>query len=374
MNPDAARNEATPGDEPERVELGAVPPSAHVDVSAVIALMDDCPELEDIIRQYSAEFRDRGVAFEFVLVLDGLGERRTAETRARLPAGAPVRLVIFNQPFGPERALATGYREARGGFVVSLPSYMQLDPGDIHRVLDALSGDYDLVAGWRVPRVDPWTNRLQSWIYNRLMSSFTGVDLHDLNCGLTGMRRHVIDEVLVEGNVSRFLPVLAHRQGFRVGEVRVRHLREKGRAGFFGLGVYVRRVLDVVALLFITRFTRKPLRFFGVAGGLCVLLGVAICGYLGFDYMLGLSVVGDPRNRASLVIGVALIVLGVNIFSIGLVGEIIIFTNARHVRDYTLERELGPGLPPASEGRAAPPREAAPAAGDRATSTSGGEE
>lgn len=321
----------------------------EVDVSAVIAIMDDCPELEEIIRQYSAEFRDRGASFEFVLVIDGIGEQRAARVKERIPSGVRVRVLQFNQPFGSERALATGFREARGRMVTSLPSYMQLDPGDIHKVIDALEGDYDLVAGWRVPRVDPWTNRLQSWLYNRLMSSFTGVQLHDLNCGLTGMRRKIVDEVLIEGDVSRFLPVLAHRQGFRVGEVRVRHLREKGRSGFFGLGVYVRRVLDVVALLFITRFTRKPLRFFGVAGGLCVLAGLAICAYLGIDYMLGLSVVGDPRNRASLVIGVALIVLGVQIFAIGLVGEIIIFTNARNVRDYTLHQERGPGLPPADE-------------------------
>ncbi|MCB9899187.1 MAG: hypothetical protein H6825_14375, partial [Planctomycetes bacterium] len=148
-------------------------------------------------------------------------------------------------------------------------------------------------------------------------------------------------------NVSRFLPVLAHRAGFKVGEVRVRHLREKGRQGFFGLGVYVRRVLDVIALLFITRFTRKPLRFFGMAGGLCTVTGLAIVAFLLFDYLFNLTEQGgDPRNRASLVIGMSLIVLGVQIFALGLVGEIIIFTNAHNVRDYAVDRELGPGLPP----------------------------
>ncbi len=319
--------------------------SRPVDVSAVLALSDDCPELEDIIRQYGAEFADRGFEHEFVLVLDGLGDQRTARLKQRIPPGAPVRMLHFNQPFGEERALACGYRESRGRFVVSLPGYLQLDPGDIHLVLDALDQRFDLVAGWRVPRVDPVANRFQSWLYNRGMSAFTGVQLHDLNCGLTGMRRCIIDEVLVEGNASRFLPVLAHRQGFRVGEVRVRHLRERGRQGFFGLGVYVRRLLDVVALLFLTRFTRKPLRFFGMAGGLCALAGLCICGYLYLDDHYGWSQLGDLRNRASLVYGVALIVTGIIIFSNGLVAEIIIFTNARNVKDYTLERELPPGLP-----------------------------
>jgi dolichol-phosphate mannosyltransferase len=317
-----------------------------VDVSAILALSDDCPELEEIIRQYSAEFADRGMTHEFVIVLDGIGEQRTARIKARIPEGAPVRLLHFNQRFGEERTLASGYREAHGRLMVSLPPYLQLDPGDIHLVLDALERHYDLVIGWRVPRVDPWINRLQSWAYNRAMSLFTGVDLHDLNCGLVGMRRVIVDDVLVEGNVSRFLPVLAHRQGFRVGEVRVRHLRERGRQGFFGLGVYVRRILDVVGLLFLTRFTRKPLRFFGMAGGLSVLAGLVICGYLLLDYIYGWSHVGDPRNRASLVFGVALLVMGVMVFSLGLVAEIIIFTTARNVREYTVDRELGPGLPP----------------------------
>ena len=315
----------------------------RVDISAVVAILDDCPELSEIIRQYGREFDDRGATWEFVLVLDGIGEERTQLVRESIPAGAPVRLAQFNQPFGEERALAVGYRTALGDSIVSLPSYMQLDPGDIHHVLDALAGGYDLVAGWRVPRVDPVMNRAQSWLYNRAMSALTGVRLHDLNCGLTGMRRCVVDEVLVEGNVSRFLPVLAHRQGFKVGEVRVRHLREKGRSGFFGLGVYVRRVLDVVALLFITRFTRKPLRFFGMAGGLCVLAGLAICAYLGLDYVLELTNQSDPRNRAALVVGMSLIVLGVQIFALGLVGEIIIFTSAHNVRDYSVEQERAPG-------------------------------
>jgi hypothetical protein len=323
------------------------------DISAVIAVMEESPELPEIIRQYGREFDDRGATWEFVLVLDGLGEELTRSLKASLPEDAPVRLAHFNQPFGEERALAVGFRTALGEKILSLPSYMQLDPGDVHHVLDALGSGYDLVAGWRVPRVDPMTNRFQSWLYNRAMSAMTGVRLHDLNCGLTGLRRSVIEEVLVEGNVSRFLPVLAHRSGFKVGEVRVRHLREKGRSGFFGLGVYVRRVLDVVALLFITRFTRKPLRFFGMAGGLCVLAGLAVCGYLGLDYVFELTPQSDPRNRAALVVGMSLIVLGVQIFALGLVGEIIIFTSADNVRDYTVEQERMPGL---IDEAAAPPK------------------
>jgi len=336
--------------------------SGAIDLTAVLAISDEVPDLEEILRQYGAEFREHGLAHEWLLVLDGLAEPKVAHLKGRVPRGEPVRFLHFNQAFGEERSLASAYREARGRYVVTLPSYLQLDPGDIHPVLSALENDYDVIVGWRVPRVDPWMNRLQSWAYNRAMSAFTGVPLHDLNCGLVGMRRSIVDEVLVEGNVSRFLPILAHRQGFRVGEVRVRHLRERGRQGFFGVGVYVRRLLDVVALLFITRFTRKPLRFFGAAGGIAVLAGLLLCGYLFLDSELGWSHVGSLRNSTALVFGVALIVIGVQTFSIGLVGEIIIFTTARNTREYTVERELPPGRgvhgPPASP--AAPGAVAAP--------------
>ena len=332
--------------------------SSSPDLTAVLAISDEVPDLEEILRQYGAEFRERGLIHEWLLVIDGLTEPKVARLKSRVPRGEPVRYLHFNQAFGEEHSLSSGYREARGRYVVTLPSYLQLDPGDIHLVLSALTEDYDVVVGWRVPRVDPWMNRLQSWAYNRAMSAFTGVPLHDLNCGLVGMRRPVIDEVLVEGNVSRFLPILAHRQGFRVGEVRVRHLRERGRQGFFGVGVYVRRLLDVVALLFITRFTRKPLRFFGAAGGIAVLAGLLLCAYLVLDAGMGWSHSGSLRNSTALVFGVALIVIGVQTFSIGLVGEIIIFTTARNTREYTVERELPPGLPPYG-----PPGHAPPAAG-----------
>ena len=317
---------------------------SEVDVSAVLVLSDDGPDLEEILRQYGAEFTDRGLAHEFVLVLDGIGAERTESIRARIPEQLPVRLVQFNQSFGEERALASGFAESTGRILLSLPSYMQLDPGDVHLVLDALAADYDLVVGWRVPRVDPWINQLQSWVFNRVMSTMTGVRLHDMNSGLLGMRRDTASDVLAEGNAGRFLPVMAHRKGHRVGEVRVRHLHERGRTGFFGIGVYMRRVLDVVGLLFITRFTRKPLRFFGMAGGLCALLGLAILGYLGLDFWFKWS--GnetDLASRASLLLGAVLFMLGVMIFSMGLVAEILVFLNARNLQEYTIEQEAGPG-------------------------------
>jgi len=156
-----------------------------------------------------------------------------------------------------------------------------------------------------------------------------------LNCYFRAIRREVLEDVAVYGDMYRFLPVIAYRQGYRVVEVQVRHLKEWGTTGFFGLGVYTRRFLDVLAVMFLTKFTLKPLRFFGTVGGAFSLIGVGICVYLavlkfGFHQAIG--------GRPMFLLGVLLIVLGVQILGFGLVGEIIIFSQARNLKEYRIER------------------------------------
>jgi hypothetical protein len=192
----------------------------------------------------------------------------------------------------------------------------------------------------------------------------TGVKFHDLTCLLRAMRRRVFEDVSVQGDMYRFLPVLAHRAGYEVTEVTVRHVKEHGRFMIFGMGVYLRRLLDVAALIFLTRFTRKPLRFFGLAGGLVFLLGLVICGVLLFDHFFG----GEAerlKNQSALILGVLMLVLGVQTFFIGLVAEIIIFTQGRNLKDYRVGRiaegldttSVSPDQTEAQSSRAADPPE-----------------
>jgi hypothetical protein len=145
----------------------------------------------------------------------------------------------------------------------------------------------------------------------------------------------VLDDMHMYGDMYRFLPAIAFRQGFRVAELEVRHLREWGGAGLFGLGVYARRLLDVMGMLFLAKFTLKPLRFFGALGGLLALLGSIVCGDIGFEYLFrGAGI----YNRPLFMVGVLMIVLGVQIIGFGLVGEIIVYTQARNLREYRIER------------------------------------
>lgn len=310
------------------------------DLTVVVPVRSDHVEFEEILEQYGKEFDERGISSEFVFVLDGQSDDLFEDLARRRPENRSVRLIKFNQPFGESIALAAGFKIARGDIVLSLPPYIQTDPKDVHHVLDAIAErGADVVTCWRRPRVDPILNRIQSWVFNLFMRWLTGVRVHDLNCLQRAMRRRVFEEVAVQGDMYRFLPVLAHRAGYEVAEVGVRHVQEHGRFGVFGLGVYLRRTLDIAALLFLTKFTRKPLRFFGLAGGTIFAIGLVICLYLVVEFILG-GGSSDTRlkNRATLILGVLLLVLGAQTFFIGLVAEIIIFTQGRNLKDYKVGR------------------------------------
>ena len=306
-------------------------------VSAVIAVGAKAPELPDVLARYDAELKKRPGEAEFVVVLDGVSDDAFEEAQAARPPDVNVRLVRLNHPFGESIAMAAGFRIARGHVIVTLPSYLQVEPADIHEVLDAVDDGNDLVAGYRMRRVDSRMNRLQSVMFNGIMRLLTGVKLHDMNCPVRAIKRKVLEDISIQGDMVRFLPVMAQRHGFRVGEARVRHLKERGKSGFFGVGVYIRRFLDVINLLFLSKFTRAPLRFFGVAGILSIAIGVLICAWLAVDkiFFEGTAL----RDKVVLVLGVLLIVLGVQTFSIGLVGEIIIFTQAKNLKEYRLFEE-----------------------------------
>ena len=317
--------------------LSAATTAQAPDVSVVMSIGEQVPELKATLERYRAEFERRGKAVEFVVVLDGVSDHVFQDAQAARPVGANVRLVRLNHPFGESIAQLAGFRIARGHVIVTMPPYTQIEPMDVQRVLDALDDGLDLVAGYRHPRTDPRVNRIQSALFNAVMRWFTGVPLHDMNCPLRAMKRKVVEDVHIQGDMVRFLPVLAHRHGFRVGEVQVRHLRERGSSGFFGLGVYARRFLDVIALLFLSKFTRAPLRFFGMAGIVSFLLGFLVCVWLTIDYLFISH--EALRNKVSLLLGVMLMVLGMQVFSIGLVGEIIIFTQAKNLKEYRLYEE-----------------------------------
>ena len=308
-------------------------------VSVVIPVTDSDIDIQALCQGYGDALARDGYSYEIVFVLDGLHGRIVQRFEETVGDDEHVKLVrLQGNGFGESIALSAGVNRANGSLIVNAPQYLQIEPDDIIRVVKALESGADFVATWRNPRVDPWLNRLQSRTFNWLLRFVLGVKFNDLNSSLRGMRRQVLEDVALYGDMYRFLPVLAHRRGFRVVEVKVRHREEKGRRGFYGVGVYLRRLLDILAITFLTRFTQKPLRFFGLLGSMSILIGFALCIR---PLWLKFSVDDTLLDKPIIVLGVTMIAFGVQLIGFGLVGEIIIFTQARSMRDYKIDEAIG---------------------------------
>ncbi|HED66404.1 MAG TPA: glycosyltransferase [Planctomycetes bacterium] len=314
---------------------------ATIDVTVVVPVQSPDAEVREVVEAFGGELQRQGRSWEVIFVFDGvMGPAWEEAQKLRGAYGRRVRSISFKNPFGESVCLSAALERARGTYLVTTPQYVQIDPVELRPMLAALDDGADFVTPWRHPRVDPWPNRIQSWAFNLIIRSIIRMEFHDLNCYVRAIRRDVLADMAVYGEMYRFLPVIAYRQGYRVVEVQVRHLKEWGRTGFFGLGIYTRRFLDVLAVMFLTKFTLKPLRFFGTIGGAFSLVGAAICSWLSYQKLVNHEPVA---GRPLLLLGVLMVMVGVQVLGFGLVGEIIIFSQARNLKEYRVERVFESG-------------------------------
>ncbi len=334
--PPAPPSEAPEQTQGEHAEADYTPAFEMLDVTVVVPVQSPDAEVDQVAQALGDELDREGRSWEVVFVFDGVtGEawKRVQLLHDRL--GSKIKTILFKNPFGESVCLSAAFERSQGRVILTSPQYVQIDPLEVRPMLAAIKEGADFITPWRHPRVDPILNRSQSAFFNWVIRLMIKGPFHDLNCYFRAFRREVLEDISIYGDMYRFLPVMAHRQGFRVEEVRVRHLKEWGKAGFFGLGVYLRRFLDILAVMFLSKFTLKPLRFFGTLGGLFAIVGGAICTYLAYT-----KIFEDEKvaGRPLLLLGVLLIVLGVQITGFGLVGEIIIFSQARNLKEYRIDR------------------------------------
>jgi glycosyltransferase involved in cell wall biosynthesis len=310
-------------------------PALELDVSIVVPVQSAEAEVREVVEALGAELAREKRTYEVIFVFDGVAGRAWEEVqKLRRDFPNKVRTITFKNPFGESVCLSAAVERARGTYLVTSPQYVQVDPVELRQMLAQLDDGADFVTPWRAPRIDPWMNRLQSAAFNLVIRQIIKMDFHDLNCYFRAIKRKVLEDVVVYGDMYRYLPVIAYRQGYRVVEVKVRHLKEWGGTGVVGLGIYTRRFLDILAVTFLTRFTLKPLRFFGTIGGLFGVLGFLVCTHMTIrKFWFDEAISGRPM----LLLGVLLIVLGVQVLGFGLVGEIIIFSQARHLKEYRIE-------------------------------------
>jgi hypothetical protein len=293
-------------------------------------------DLEATLRAYLVALENVPGEKELVAVANGVGaSARDALLPILRTASFPAALLSLHRGSGEGAALHVGVRHSTGDAVVILPPYRQIDETEFARFTEAIrEGKLDYIASWRHPRVGSRTDGALSRLFNSIASDFTSVDLHDVNSSLRAMKRVVLEEVPFHGDLHRFLPMLAVMQGFRVGELPVRHVSERVHKGDYHVGILVRRFLDLLSLFFLVKFTRKPLRFFGLIGTAVFGAGALLLLYLLIERLLGIPL----SDRPLLVLGAILFVLGAQLFSIGLLGELIIFTYGRENPEYAVER------------------------------------
>ena len=297
-------------------------------LSIVVPVFNEAGSLEPLYEEIVAALGSLG-AFEVVFVDDGSTDG-SVSVMERLAAGHDnVRIVRLRRNFGKAAALTHGFAEARGDVIVTMDGDRQDDPAEIPKLLAKLDEGYDLVSGWKQSRQDPVSKTVPSKLFNWSVRKSTGVSLHDFNCGLKAYRGAVTEHVKVYGELHRYIPVLASDLGFRVAEVKVSHRRRTSGTSKYGWRRYARGYLDLLTVLFLGRYRQRPQHLFGGIGTLMVIVGVLVDLYLTIDKFFGHPI----GQRPLLLLGTLLIIVGIQLLSLGLVGELITQARARDKRD-----------------------------------------
>jgi glycosyltransferase involved in cell wall biosynthesis len=288
-------------------------------ISVVVPVHDEERSVALLHEELAAALDPLGTPWEAVFVDDGSTDGTFGALTRLHAAHEHVRVVRLRRNFGKAAALQAGFEEARGDVVVTIDGDLQDDPAEIPRLLAKLEEGFDLVTGWKAKRRDPWSRRLPSRVFNWASGAVSGLRLHDLNCGLKAYRAEVVEGLRLYGELHRFVPVLAHYRGFRVAELPVNHRpRSYGRSRY-GLERYVRGFLDLLTVTFMGRYRHRPLHLFG---GIGLLLGAAGTGVLA--YLTAIKLTGAAiGHRPLLTLGVLLVVVGVQLVSLGLVSELV---------------------------------------------------
>jgi glycosyltransferase involved in cell wall biosynthesis len=288
-------------------------------LSVVVPLLNEDATLEPLYRELRAALAATGAEWEVIFVDDGSTDGSYRELVRLHAAHLNIRVVRLRRNFGKAAALAAGIEVATGDVIVTMDADLQDDPAEIPNLLAKLDEGFDVVSGWKCDRHDPFVRRFVSRIYNTATRLATGVKLHDMNCGLKAYRAEVFEHVRLYGERHRFVPVLAHHLGFSVAELPVNHRARTNGHSRFGIERYLRAPFDLLTIVFMGRYRYRPLHLFGGVGLSASIAGGAILAYLTADKIGGAGIGGRPL----LLLGVLLVVVGIQFLSLGLIGEML---------------------------------------------------
>ncbi len=306
-----------------------------MDLSIVIPLYNEQDSLEELVTNISSQIVPLNLQYEIILVDDGSNDRSLQILKSLRTRFPQIRILSFRKNYGKSAALSEGFKIAVGKIVITMDADLQDEPAEIPKLLNQINSGYDMVSGWKKKRHDPWGKTIPSKFFNFTTSILSGIKIHDFNCGLKAYRQEVIKEIPVYGELHRYLPVLAHRKGYSVGEIIVQHHPRKYGSTKYGFRRFFEGFFDLLTVLFLTRYRQKPLHLFGLFGLISLFFGFLISAFLTIQWFQGHPI----GNRPLLFLGILLIIVGMQSFSIGLLGEMI--TNIKdEERVYSIKEKI----------------------------------
>ncbi|MBN2417636.1 glycosyltransferase [bacterium] len=273
-----------------------------------------------------------GRSFEVLFIDDGSTDR-TFETLKEKSTDSRIRVIRMRSTFGEAAALEAGLKYSLGEEVAFISGRVRVAPEGLPVLFNALDSGGDFIVGWRYPRRDSLLNRIISRMFNSMACRLSRIRLHDINSGIFVTRKSVLSKVSFYGDLYNFLPVLAAQQGYKVREVKVEQLHGMFRKSKYPKE-YVQRILDIITVFFLSRYSKKPIHFLGFLGTFLFLVGLAIELYL---FVYRILLIGPIAGRPLLILGALLLVIGIQMISIGLLGEMVIFTHAGEIEEYNIE-------------------------------------
>jgi glycosyltransferase involved in cell wall biosynthesis len=305
------------------------------DISVIIPLYNEEESIRELHQQLRATLGRMNSRYELIFIDDGSTDRSFNVLRDLKGNDRHIMIIRFRRNYGKSAALSVGFEKAQGNIVLTVDADLQDDPAEFPALRRKLDEGFDLVSGWKRKRRDPISKTVPSRFFNFITRLMTGIKIHDFNCGLKVYRRDVVKTVKVYGELHRYVPVLAHWEGFRVGENVVQHRPRRYGKSKIGFGRFWKGFLDLLTALFTTRYLRRPLHLFGLWGLLAALAGSAIITWLAVEKLLGETALS---NRPLFLVGILLLIVGIQFISIGLLGEMISRTRAVEeeysIRDY----------------------------------------
>jgi glycosyltransferase involved in cell wall biosynthesis len=299
----------------------------------IVSVYNFDTEVDGLCTDLIAVMESMAEPFEMVFVDDGSSDRTFEILAERAKKDKRIRIVRMRSSFGEAAALEAGIRYSEGERIIYLTGRVRINPEGLPVMIEALGKEADLVVGWRTPRRDAAINRWISAVFNRLAGRISKVRLHDINSGVIVTTRSLLEKISLYGDMQQFIPILAAQQGYRVKEIKIEQL-----AGWFRKSrypnEYLQRFLDVITVFFLSRYSKKPIHFLGLMGSLLMMVGMAILGYL---FVFRILQMGPIAGRPLLTLGALLLVIGIQMISIGLLGEMIIYTHAADLDSYNVE-------------------------------------